>query len=924
MARRYALVIGISEYQSPLKPLSKPASDAAAVAAVLEQGGDFQSVTVLKGAITNAKLIQALRTLLLEQATQNDVLLYFTGHGIPVVDPVVGKPRAYLATSDTAIALEGKQVIEARRAVPLDSLNDLIQESQLSSLVMLFDSCHSGDFLERSLVEKTFTAFSTHKDYYLITACRGFEQAYAIKREQHSIFTGALLGGLSQANANEDGQVTGDRLFESVARELRGSGQEPLRMGYGGLITLMNHQPQPTRLTAIVDAAGEPICPYQGLQAFTAEQQAFFFGRQRTVEDIRQRLEQQPFVPVIGASGSGKSSIVRAGLMPWLAATGWQILDPIKPGFDPLAALRAVFEPSFPRSNRDIQQLHQLIKTDPDPLPALVKRLSDATTTADQETPERFLLVVDQFEEVFTLCPNEGDRQRFIDLLTQVVNLPDTRLAVVITMRADFLEPCLRYPALHQLIQSQWVLMPPLTGADLRDAIVEPAKRQGYGVEERLLFKIQDDVGKEPGFLPLLEFVLTKLWEQRDTEQKLLTLAQYENLGGLTGALNLHAEQVYHFRDFERDTPIETRTEQEQAWIKRVFLRLVRTGEAEKDTRQRCPKHELVAIADADLDAQGLLRGLLEDDDGLVRGRLLVTGQDQANSGSCVDLVHEALLDGWIRFAEWRKDDREVRRLRDRIHDDFKVWRIHGCDDNFLISGGLLTQIHKNRLDLKFYLSSEEQEFYQLSYKHEVQKTSYEREVSQIKEQLQNLQTKVVNRIQQTTQTSTAQDISETSTPSLSNSNISGEAMGLASIFNANTPDPTDFNQKIGGFVEELQLFETRRQSSQLMAEWLIDNQERLTEIILRYIFAHTSEQNELYLSSQELNKYITWLYSSLLSMQPRDAELKPPSSIPADLYARAFSFLKQELPFEEPSRDAIDELNLYLDYLINYLNSSI
>jgi energy-coupling factor transporter ATP-binding protein EcfA2 len=889
MARRYALVIGISEYQSPLKPLSKPASDAEAVAVVLKKHGDFQEVTVLKGAVTSAKLIQALRTLLLEQATQNDVLLYFTGHGIPVVDPVVGKPRAYLATSDSAIALEGKQVIEARRAVPLDSLNDLIQESQLSSLVMLFDSCHSGDFLERSLVEKTFTAFSTHKDYYLITACRGFEQAYAIKREQHSILTGALLVGLSQANANEDGQVTGDRLFESVARELRGSGQEPLRMGYGGLITLMNHQPQLTRLTAIVDAAGEPICPYQGLQAFTEEQQAFFFGRQRTVEDIRRRLEQQPFVPVIGASGSGKSSVVRAGLMPWLAATGWQILDPIKPGFDPLAALRAVVEPFFPRSNRDIQQLHQLIKTDPDPLPALVKRLSDATTTAVQERPERFLLVVDQFEEVFTLCPDEGDRQRFIDLLTQVVNLPDARLAAVITMRADFLEPCLRYPALHQLIEAQAKYLASPTGIDLRDAIVEPAKRQGYSVEESLLFKIQGDVGKEPGFLPLLEFALTKLWEQRDTEQKLLTLAQYENLGGLTGALNLHAEQVYHFRDFERDTPTDPRTAQEQAWIKRIFLRLVRTGEAEKDTRQRRPKSELLAIADVDLDAQGLLRGLLEDDGGLVQGRLLVTGQEQANSVSWVDLAHEALLDGWTQFAEWRKGDREVRRLADRIHDDFKVWRIHNCDNNFLISGGLLTQIHKSRLDLELYLSCEEMEFYQLSYKYQLHQTSYEQEVNQVKEQLRSLQKKVVNKMNQTVD---------------------------------NATDLAEFNQELNNYVEELQVFEVRRKSSQLMAEWLIENQKDLAEIIYRYIFSHITGSNETSFRFQELNRYFSWLYNSLLAMQPRDTELEPPSSVPAILYAQAFDFLRQELPAEEPSRDAKEEFDLYLEYLISYFNS--
>jgi uncharacterized caspase-like protein len=715
MARRYALVVGISDYQSPLKSLSKTTTDAEAVAAMLKQFGDFQDVPLLKGAVTSTKLIQALRTLLLEQAKNNDVLIYFTGHGIPVVDPVIGKPKAYLATSDTIVTLEGKQVIEARRAVPLDSLNDLIQESQLSSLVMLFDSCHSGDFLERSLVEKTFTTFSTHKDYYLITACRGFEQAYAIKREQHSIFTGALLAGLSQTNANDDGQVTGDRLFECIARALKGSGQEPLRVGYGGLITLVSYQAQPKVVEAIVDETGEPICPYQGLQAFTAEQQAFFFGRQRTVEEIRQRLAERPFVPVIGPSGSGKSSVVRAGLMPWLAETGWQILEPIKPGFDPLAALRAVFEPYFKRSKQEIQQLHQLIKTEPNPLPALIDRLSTTTANSDPERSDRFLVVVDQFEEVFTLCPDEGDRQRFIDLLTGVVELADARLAIVTTMRADFLEPCLRYPVLHELIESQAKYISSPTGVDLRDAIVRPAQRQGYGIEEGLLLKILEDVGKEPGFLPLLEFALTKLWEQRDTERKSLTLEQYERLGGLTGALNLHAEKVYQYRDFERESPTEQRSELEQEWIKRIFLRLVRTGEAEKDTRQRRPKTELLALAETDLDAQNIVRELIEDDGGLVQGRLLVTGQEPAHSESWVDLAHEALLEGWTRFAEWRKGDREVRRLVDRMEDARREWEQHQRNTDFLLPRGLLVQIEDQGETLHPYLTSALQEFYQLS-----------------------------------------------------------------------------------------------------------------------------------------------------------------------------------------------------------------
>lgn len=585
MARRYALVIGISEYQSPLKTLSKTASDAEAVAAVLEQVGNFQSVIPLTEKVTSTALIQALRTLLLKQATQNDVLIYFTGHGLPVVDPVVGKPKAYLAASDTVVTLENKQVTEARRAVPLDSLNDLIQQSQLSSLVMLFDSCHSGDFLERSLVEKTFTAFSTRKDYYLITACRGFEQAYAEKREEHSIFTGALLAGLSQAKANDSGQVTGNRLFEHIATELQGSGQEALQMGYGGLITLVSYQPDLKVIKAIVDETGEPICPYRGLQPFTAEQREFFFGRKQVVEEIRRRLEEKSFVPIIGASGSGKSSVVQAGLIPWLEETGWTVLAPMKPGFEPLTALKTVFEPFFPRSPRDIQQLHQLIHSEPNPLPALISRLPNAGSEESQSG--RFLLVVDQFEELFTLCADERDRQRFIDLITQVVDLNDARLAVVITMRADFLEPCLRYPALHQLIEAQAKYLSSPTGVDLRDAIVKPAQRQGYDIEDSLLFQIQEDVGKEPGFLPLLEFALTKLWENRDRERKLLTLAQYQSLGGLAGALNLHAEQVYHYRDFERESPTDERSEQEQEWIKRVFLRLVRTGAAEKDTCQR-------------------------------------------------------------------------------------------------------------------------------------------------------------------------------------------------------------------------------------------------------------------------------------------------------------------------------------------------
>ena len=260
---RYALVVGIAEYQSPLlSRLSKATTDAEAVAQLLEQYGNFQEVKRLPAywnqtkncyevearGVTGTELGLALRTLLLEQAVKNEVLIYFTGHGFSVSDSL-GQSKGYLATSDCAIETEGSQIIEQRRGVALDSLNHLIRTSDLSSLVVLLDCCHGGYFLERNLVEQTLTAFSSKKDYYLITASRGFEQAYV--GEQHSVFTEAVLKGLSPENAGSDGQISGDRLFDHIRIELQGSGQEPIRMGWGRSIMLVayhtgNQLPVPT------------------------------------------------------------------------------------------------------------------------------------------------------------------------------------------------------------------------------------------------------------------------------------------------------------------------------------------------------------------------------------------------------------------------------------------------------------------------------------------------------------------------------------------------------------------------------------------------------------------------------------------------------------------------------------------------------
>jgi hypothetical protein len=261
------------------------------------------------------------------------------------------------------------------------------------------------------------------------------------------------------------------------------------------------------------------------LEAFTPATQKFFYGRQATVEALKRKLDDFNFVPVIGVSGSGKSSVVLAGLVPSLGA-GWRVLEPIKPDIEPMAALRRAIGSLFQRAT-DKQRVSAYLNDQAmEPLLALL----GSTVQAD-----RVLLVIDQFEEVFTVCPVETERAQFIGCITAVQTVADSPLAIVTTMRADFVEPWLDYGDLVQTIQDQAVWLGRLQGDDLVRAIEEPAKRQGYQLAPGLLDLILEDVQTEKHCLPLLEFALTALWEQRDTKNRLLPLAVYRKMQRLRG-----------------------------------------------------------------------------------------------------------------------------------------------------------------------------------------------------------------------------------------------------------------------------------------------------------------------------------------------------------------------------------------------------
>ncbi len=634
---RYALVIGITSNDQSLGTLEKSAADAGAITQVLRDHGDFQVELLVKPEETTCEaLALKLKEFLTVRALRHEALIYYTGHGFPWVD-AFGEVEAFLAPSDCVVSWDGQgRAVRQQNGLSLNSVSRLAARAELSNLVMLLDCCHSGYVLEEGVLRQTFGAF-VQKDYWLMTACRSFEAAYAKRGERYSIFTGAVLAGLGRELADERGVITVGELFASVAKALRGERQEVMQLSVGRPIELVRF-----RSEVVVKGRVDGENPYQGLMAFTKETRRFFFGRDAVVQDLVRALQGSSFVPLIGASGSGKSSVVRAGLVPRLEELGWKVLEPMKPGTEPLDALRSL------------------------------------TFQLDPISSQPTLLVVDQFEEVFTLSRSSEDQAAFIRELF----LLSEKVAIVVTMRADFVEACLGNEGLTQAIRSDAVWLGPLTGVDLEMAIEQPAIVQGATIQPKLLAQILQDVEEEENCLPLLEFALSELWNRPlasnsgGTEPNLevgreLTLADYRKLGGVTGALNGHAEGVY------KQLVVQGR----EHWVQRVMLRLVRTGEGTKDTRQRQRRGDLLDMG-KDAGEREAIEAVISV---LVDGRLVVSDRD-----GMIDLSHEALMRSWGRLAGWREGDREVRRIVDRIVDARREWADKGKRRRDLLEGRLL------------------------------------------------------------------------------------------------------------------------------------------------------------------------------------------------------------------------------------------
>ncbi len=404
-------------------------------------------------------------------------------------------------------------------------------------------------------------------------------------------------------------------------------------------------------------AGVEPRNPYKGLKAFEEKDTGDFFGRDELIATLvervrdRARADCERLLAVIGASGSGKSSVVKAGLLPRLKRQhpDWQYLDTIVPGSRPVRALIRTLGKALP--NKTVATIDEELWH---PNGQGLRNLTELLTT---ETP--VLLVIDQFEELFSSEVNDDERQQFINLVVTAVNESDCPLIAMLTLRADFYHHPMNYPALATLIGRHNESVLPMTLIELRRAIEEPARLPDAGLSFEgtlagdLIFDLREDTHALAGALPLLQFTLEQLYERRDGTT--LTLRAYQSIGGVRGAIGEHADAVFRKLD-----------DAAQAALPQVFYALVNVDERGEATRKRA----LLTDLTTDPAAARLV-------DALVTERLLMTdrGEDEQ---AYVEVAHEALLRSWTRLANWIANAADDLRLLQRIYVEAEEWNSMG------------------------------------------------------------------------------------------------------------------------------------------------------------------------------------------------------------------------------------------------------
>jgi TIR domain len=463
----------------------------------------------------------------------------------------------------------------------------------------------------------------------------------------------------------------------------------------------------------------EGQCPYKGLRVFDVNDAAFFFGREALVQwllnEVRPATEGQPvnrFLAIVGASGSGKSSVARAGMAAALkhdavpGSSGWPIAI-FRPGSDPLESL-AVALSRVVNVGQGVSALADLIG-------GLQRNEKALHLTTRQSLPENasgimLVILVDQFEEVFTLCRNEDLRGAFIRNFLYAAKVAQGQTLVILTMRADFYAKCAANADLAAAFSDHHVLVGPMTDDELRHAIERPAQLVGCELESGLADLLMQDVRRQAGALPLLQHALLELWNKR--EGRRLTVKAYQEIGKLEGALQRRA-----------DATLKAFSEAEQELCRRTFLRLTQPGEGTEDTKRRASMQELVSLSGASSAQEDIVQKLANAS--------LLTTEGDLSQNAFVEVAHEALIRSWPQLRKWIDADRAGLRTRTRLTEAARDWKNAGRDPAYLYTGARLAVAKEWEASHPGELSADEAEFLRYSREAQQQREASELEAAQ-------------------------------------------------------------------------------------------------------------------------------------------------------------------------------------------------
>jgi WD40 repeat protein len=618
-----------------------------------------------------------------EKAT-SALLVYYVGHGLVGLGG-----ELYLAAQST----DRRPSWLAHTALAYSAVRNSLLESPATSLVVVLDCCYSGRALGvlGSVQDEAIDLARVHGGFVLASSAPD-ELSLAPEGDIYTAFTGEFLKLLRNGDPRGPRDMTLQSIYRYLGQALPARGAPRPRRVISGLVDdlILTDNPAYHSTGPVVKPPRSQVsdeCPYPGLAAYEPEQAHWFFGRDRLTAELTAKLagrlaEGGPLV-VVAPSGAGKSSLLRAGLVPALergelAAPGsprWPRML-TTPGPRPLSALAAQVARQV---GVDSAVLAASFSLRPELGAEWFREILRRRAAGRDITGARAIVIVDQFEEVFTLCTDEAERRGYIQLLGELASgahQDEPTALVVIGLRADFYGRCAEYVELREAVERDQVLVGPMSTAELREAIERPAQAVGLelepGLTELLLRDIgvgyggEDKVGGyEAGRLPLIAYALRETWEQRSGGT--LTVDGYETAGGIRNAIATAADRTY-----------ATLSEGSQRAIRPLFLRLVKIGEGgTQDTRRKVSEADLLSRAPDSTQAAAALRAFTE-------ARLLTTSEDS------IQISHEALLQAWPRLRQWINDDRTGNLTGQELEDEATEWERSGRDNSRLLRGNRL------------------------------------------------------------------------------------------------------------------------------------------------------------------------------------------------------------------------------------------